>query len=33
MEYEEGVDMVLALEEVKERVASIRNLPATARSR
>ena len=30
MEYEEGTDMVQALEEVKERVASIRNLPATA---
>ena len=30
MEYEEGADMAFALEEVKERVASIRNLPATA---
>ena len=30
LRYDEGADMVLALEEVKERVASIRNLPATA---
>ena len=30
LEYEESADMVLALEEVKERVASIRNLPAAA---
>ncbi len=30
LRYEVGADMVLALEEVKERVASIRNLPATA---
>ena len=30
LRYEEGADMALALEEVKERVASIRNLPATA---
>ena len=30
LRYEEGADMVQALEEVKERVASIRNLPATA---
>ena len=28
--YEEGADMAFALEEVKERVASIRNLPASA---
>ena len=30
MEYEEGADMVQALEEVKQRVAAVRNLPATA---
>ena len=30
LRYDVGADMVLALEEVKERVASIRNLPATA---
>ena len=30
LKYEEGTDMVQALEEVKERVASIRNLPSTA---
>ena len=30
LKYEGGTDMVQALEEVKERVASIRNLPATA---
>ena len=30
LRYEEGTDMALALEEVKDRVASIRNLPATA---
>ena len=30
LKYEEGTDMVQALEEVKERVASIRNLPANA---
>ena len=30
MEYDEDADMAQALEEVKERVASIRNLPATA---
>ncbi len=30
LRYEEGADMALALEEVKDRVASIRNLPATA---
>ena len=30
LEYDEGADMAFALEEVKERVASIRNLPAAA---
>ena len=30
LRYEEGTDMALALEEVKDRVASIRNLPASA---
>ena len=30
LEYEEGTDMVVALEQVKERVASIRNLPGAA---
>ena len=30
LEYEEGSDMDVALDEVKERVASIRNLPAAA---
>ena len=30
LKYEEGADMVQALEDVKERIASIRNLPATA---
>ena len=30
LEYEEGSDMTVALEQVKERIASIRNLPAAA---
>ncbi|MCY4348780.1 MAG: efflux RND transporter permease subunit [Thiotrichales bacterium] len=30
LEYEEGTDMAVALEQVKERVASIRNLPGAA---
>ena len=30
LEYEEGSDMAVALEQVKERVASIRNLPGAA---
>ena len=30
LSYDEGADMAFALEEVKERVASIRNLPASA---